>query len=59
MAAIEAVGGRLILMASRALARIARGPADYEKVYDRILRQARQPVILHWLGDAFDPAVKG
>ena len=59
MAAIEAVGGRLILMASRALARIARGPADYEKVYDRILRQARQPVVIHWLGDAFDPALKG
>ena len=59
MAAIEAVGGRLILMASRALARIARGPADYEKVYDRVLRQAREPVIIHWLGDAFDPALKG
>jgi len=59
MAAIEAVGGRLILMASRALAKVARGPADYEKVYDRILRQAKQPVILHWLGDMFDPALKG
>ena len=59
MAAIEAVGGRLILMASRALARIARGPADYEKVYDRVLRQARQPVVIHWLGDAFDPSLKG
>ena len=59
MAAIEAVGGRLILMASRALARIARGPADYEKVYDRVLHQAREPVIIHWLGDAFDPALHG
>lgn len=59
MAAIEAVGGRLILMASRALAKVARGPADYEKVYDRMLRQAKQPVILHWLGDMFDPALKG
>ena len=59
MAAIEAVGGRLILMASRALAKVARGPADYEKVYDRVLRQARQPVVIHWLGDAFDPALKG
>lgn len=59
MAAIEAVGGRLILMASRALAKVARGPADYEKVYDRILRQAKHPVILHWLGDMFDPALKG
>jgi len=59
MEAIEALGGRLIVMASRALARVARSPADYEKVYDRVLRQARQPVILHWLGDMFDPALKG
>ena len=59
MAAIEGMGGRLIVMASRALARVARGPADYERVYDRILRQARQPVILHWLGDMFDPALAG
>jgi hypothetical protein len=59
MAAIEALGGRLIVMASRALARIARSPADYERVYDRVLRQAKQPVILHWLGDMFDPALKG
>ncbi len=59
MAAIEALGGRLILMASRALARIAQSPADYEKVYDRVLRQARHPVIIHWLGDMFDPALAG
>ena len=59
MAAIEALGGRLIIMASRALARVARGPQDYERVYDRVLRQARQPVILHWLGDIFDPGLKG
>ena len=59
MAAIEALGGRLIVMASRALARVARSPADYERVYDRVLRQARQPVILHWLGDMFDPALRG
>ncbi|MCE3000568.1 MAG: dihydrodipicolinate synthase family protein [Betaproteobacteria bacterium] len=59
MAAIEAAGGRLILMASRALAKVARGPGDYEKVYDRLLRQARQPVILHWLGEMFDPALAG
>jgi hypothetical protein len=57
--AIEAVGGRIILMASRALARIARGPDDYARVYDRILSQARQPVIIHWLGDMFDPALAG
>ena len=59
MEAIEALGGRLIIMASRALARVARGPEDYQKVYGRILEQARQPVILHWLGDMFDPALVG
>ena len=59
MAAIEGLGGRLILMASRALARIARGPEDYARVYDRLLSAAREPVILHWLGDMFDPALAG
>jgi hypothetical protein len=59
MAAIERLGGKLIVMASRALARVAKGPADYERVYDRILRQAKQPVILHWLGEMFDPALAG
>jgi hypothetical protein len=59
MAAIEALGGRLIVMASRALARVATGPSDYERVYDRVLSQAREPVILHWLGDMFDPALAG
>ncbi|RJP64353.1 MAG: dihydrodipicolinate synthase family protein [Comamonadaceae bacterium] len=59
MAAIEKLGGQLIVMASRALARVAKGPADYERVYDRILSQAKQPVVLHWLGDMFDPALKG
>ncbi|WP_151633459.1 dihydrodipicolinate synthase family protein [Noviherbaspirillum aerium] len=59
MAAIEALGGKLILMASRALVRVARGPEDYERVYGRLLRQAKQPVILHWLGDMFDPALAG
>jgi hypothetical protein len=59
MAAIEKLGGKLIVMASRAFARVARGPADYERVYDRILSQAKQPVILHWLGDMFDPALAG
>lgn len=59
MEAIEKLGGKLILMASRALARVAKGPADYERVYGRILTQARQPVILHWLGDMFDPALAG
>lgn len=59
MAAIEKLGGKLIVMASRALARVAQSPADYERVYDRILSQAKQPVVLHWLGDMFDPALKG
>ncbi|MFL6717316.1 MAG: dihydrodipicolinate synthase family protein [Burkholderiaceae bacterium] len=59
MEAIEGLGGKLILMASRALARVAAGPADYERVYNRLLRQAGQPVILHWLGDMFDPALAG
>jgi hypothetical protein len=59
MAAIEKLGGKLIVMASRALARVAKSPADYEKVYSRILSQAKQPVVLHWLGDMFDPALAG
>ncbi len=58
-AAVEAMGGRIILMASRALARAARGPDDYVRVYDRVLRQVRQPVIIHWLGEMFDPALEG
>jgi hypothetical protein len=57
--AIENLGGKLIIMASRALARVAQSPADYERVYDRILCQVQQPVVLHWLGDMFDPALKG
>ena len=56
---IEGVGGRIILMASRALAACARGPEDYAKVYGRILSQVREPVIIHWLGDMFDPALAG
>lgn len=57
--AIEAMGGRVILMASRALAMAARGPDDYQRVYGRILAQVRQPVIIHWLGEQFDPALAG
>jgi hypothetical protein len=56
---VERHGGRVILMASRALARIARRPDDYAFVYDRILSQVREPVILHWLGDMFDDALAG
>jgi hypothetical protein len=59
MAAIEKAGGRLIVMASRALAHVAKSPADYERVYDRVLSQAREPVIIHWLGEMFDPALAG
>src|SRR5450756_2618659 len=57
IAAVEKAGGRIILMASRALARIARSPDDYAGVYDRVLSQVREPVIIHWLGDMFDPAL--
>jgi len=56
---VEGHGGRVILMASRALARAARTPDDYLRVYGAILRQIRQPVILHWLGDMFDPQLAG
>jgi hypothetical protein len=55
---VEKHGGRVILMASRALARIAKTPDDYQKVYGKILSQVRQPVILHWLGEMFDPNLK-
>jgi hypothetical protein len=57
--AIEAMGGKLVVMASRALVRAARTPADYARVYGRILRQVREPVIIHWLGEMFDPALAG
>ena len=57
--AIEAVGGRIILMASRALARVARSAEDYASVYGHVLRQLREPAIIHWLGDMFDPALAG
>src|ERR1700739_1375397 len=57
IAAVEKAGGRIILMASRALAKIGRNPDDYGKVYHRVLSQVAQPVIIHWLGDMFDPAL--
>ncbi|HEY1243849.1 MAG TPA: dihydrodipicolinate synthase family protein [Hyphomicrobiaceae bacterium] len=59
IAAVEAVGGRIVLMSSRALAATATSPDDYARVYGRILAQVREPVIVHWLGDMFDPALKG
>ena len=53
--AIQKLGGRLILMASRALVRVAKGPEDYIKIYSDVLKACDEPVILHWLGDMFDP----
>src|SRR5687767_7087477 len=58
-AAIEKLGGRIILMASRALAASAKSPDDYARVYDRVLAQVKEPVIIHWLGEMFDPALAG
>lgn len=56
---VEKHGGRAIMMASRALARVAKSPDDYIKVYGRILSQAKDKVVLHWLGDMFDPNLAG
>lgn len=58
-ATVEKLGGRIILMASRALAKAAKSPDDYGRVYDRILSQVKEPVIIHWLGEMFDPALEG
>ena len=57
--AVEAAGGRIILMASRALAAVAKSPDDYKRVYGELLRQCRDKVVLHWLGEMFDPALEG
>ncbi|MFT8721997.1 MAG: dihydrodipicolinate synthase family protein [Acetobacter malorum] len=57
--AIQRVGARIILMASRALVRVAKSPEDYKKVYAKVLDACDEPVVLHWLGSAFDPALKG
>ncbi|MEK1855180.1 MAG: dihydrodipicolinate synthase family protein [Phyllobacterium sp.] len=56
---VEAEGGRAVMMASRALARVARSAEDYQTVYGDILRQTREKVVLHWLGDMFDPQLAG
>ncbi len=56
---LEACGGRAILMASRALCRIARSRDDYLSVYGRLIAGARDKVVLHWLGAMFDPALAG
>jgi dihydrodipicolinate synthase/N-acetylneuraminate lyase len=57
--AIQKLGGRIILMASRALVKVAKTPDDYIKVYSRVLAEADHPVVLHWLGEMFDPALRG
>ncbi|MFF5012322.1 dihydrodipicolinate synthase family protein [Streptomyces sp. NPDC001165] len=59
LAVVEEAGAQAILMASRALASAARGPEDYLEIYGHLLRQAAEPVILHWLGPMFDPALEG
>lgn len=57
--AIEGAGGRIILMASRALAAVAKGPEDYISLYNELIQGCRNPVILHWLGDMFDSKLAG
>ncbi|SFY50431.1 dihydrodipicolinate synthase family protein [Streptomyces sp. F-1] len=59
LAVVEGAGAQAILMASRALAATARGPEDYLEVYGHLLRQCAEPVVLHWLGPMFDPALEG
>ncbi|MFD3530526.1 dihydrodipicolinate synthase family protein [Streptomyces sp. NPDC058664] len=59
LALVEETGSQAILMASRALAAAASGPEDYLDLYGHLLRQASEPVILHWLGPMFDPALEG
>ncbi|WP_369144337.1 dihydrodipicolinate synthase family protein [Streptomyces sp. R44] len=59
LAVVEEAGAQAILMASRALAAAAQGPEDYLDLYGHLLRQASEPVILHWLGPMFDPALDG
>ena len=59
MEAIEAAGGQIILMATRALPAIKAGPEDYAALYGKLIEESANPVILHWLGDMFDPALTG
>ncbi|TDN62101.1 uncharacterized protein DUF993 [Paraburkholderia sp. BL10I2N1] len=56
---VEAAGGRAIMMASRALCAAARSPDDYKDVYDAVLAESRNKVVLHWLGEAFDASLAG
>lgn len=57
--AVQKIGGRVVVMASRALARVANSPDDYISVYRDVLEACDRPAILHWLGDMFDPALAG
>ncbi|MEE1668455.1 dihydrodipicolinate synthase family protein [Streptomyces sp. WAC07094] len=59
LAVVEGAGAQAILMASRALAATAGGPEDYLDLYGHLLHQVADPVILHWLGPMFDPALEG
>ena len=59
LAVVLDAGAQPILMASRALAAVARGAEDYLQVYETLLSEAPGPVILHWLGVDFDPALAG
>lgn len=56
---VQDAGAQVVVMASRALARVARSPEEYARVYDAVLAEADAPVILHWLGTMFDPALAG
>jgi hypothetical protein len=56
---VQAAGSEVILMASRALAASARSAEDYLQVYGQLVKLADRPVFLHWLGDAFDPGLRG
>ncbi|MGH3735352.1 MAG: dihydrodipicolinate synthase family protein [Micromonosporaceae bacterium] len=56
---VQGTGAQVIVMASRQLAKLAGGADDYLRVYAALLDQAREPVILHWLGEAFDPQLRG
>jgi len=59
IALVTGAGARVVLMASRALARLARSAEDYHHVYATLLAEVTEPVILHWLGPMFDPALAG
>ena len=56
---VEGAGSQAIVMASRQLAALARGSEDYFEVYSTVLTHASRPVILHWLGEMFDPQLAG